>query len=80
MFKYHIKQDKTTTLILLFFLTQLNKFVFQVEARQVVVGNMKDPVLVFLMYFARLDLLLLKAVSRLKALEQKGEVIMRDPM
>ena len=44
------------------------------------VGKMKDPVLVFLMYFARLDLLLLKVASRLKALEQKDEVIMRDPM
>ena len=53
---------------------------FQVEARKVEVGKRKDPVLVFLMYFARLDLLLLKAVSRLKALEQKGEVTMRDPM
>ena len=44
------------------------------------VGKMKDTIVVFLMYFARLDLLLLKAVSRLRALEQKGAVIMRDPM
>ena len=50
------------------------------EGKKVEVGKMKDPVLVFLMYFARLDLLLLKAVSQPKALDQKGEVIMRDRM
>ena len=62
------------------FLYSINEFVFQVQGMQVEVGKMKDPVLVFLMCFARLDLLLLKAVSRLKALKQKGEGFMRDPM